>query len=54
MVSRDELIYDLWGNDAPDNDVLRSHIYNLRHALDKPFGRALLITVPRAGFRLEK
>lgn len=54
MVSRDELIYDLWGNDIPDNDVLRSHIYNLRHALDKPFDRALLVTVPRAGFRLEK
>lgn len=52
MVTRDALIYELWGDEAPDNDVLRSHIYNLRHALDKPYDRPLLVTVPRAGFRL--
>lgn len=54
MVSRDELISELWGDNPPDHDVLRSHIYNLRYQLDKPFERPLLITIPKLGFRLEK
>lgn len=54
IVSRDELIFELWGDNPPDHDVLRSHIYNLRYQLDKPFERPLLITIPKLGFRLEK
>lgn len=54
IVSRDELIHELWGHDVPANDVLRCHIYNLRNVLDKPFKQPLLVTVPSAGFRLEK
>jgi DNA-binding response OmpR family regulator len=53
MVSRDVLIHEIWGEEAPDKDVLRSHIYLLRNVLDKPFKTSMLITVPKFGFRLE-
>lgn len=53
MVSRDVLIHEIWGEEAPDKDVLRSHIYLLRNVLDKPFKKSMLITVPKFGFRLE-
>ncbi|PMJ89916.1 response regulator transcription factor [Vibrio sp. 10N.261.55.A7] len=54
VVSRDTIIYQLWGDDIPDKDVLRSHIYLLRNVLDKPFEKAMLKTVPKFGYRLEK
>lgn len=54
MVSREALIHQLWGEDVPDRDVLRSHIYLLRNVLDKPFDYPMLITVPKFGFKLVK
>lgn len=54
VVSRETIINLLWGEDAPDKDLLRSHIYMLRNVLDKPFERRLLTTVPKIGFKLEK
>ncbi|USD67556.1 response regulator transcription factor [Vibrio sp. SCSIO 43136] len=54
VVSRETLIYQLWGEDVPDNDVLRSHIYLLRNSLDKPFDHPMLVTVPKFGFKLVK
>jgi DNA-binding response OmpR family regulator len=36
----------------PDSDTLRSHLYNLRRVIDKPFDRALLHTIHSAGYRL--
>ena len=53
LMSRDELTRRLWGDDPPDSDALRSHIYQLRQALDKPFDAPLLCTVPGQGYRLE-
>ncbi|WP_117232492.1 response regulator transcription factor [Vibrio maerlii] len=53
VVSRDALIHTLWGEDVPDKDVLRSHIYLLRNVLDKPYEKPMLKTVPKVGFRLE-
>lgn len=52
VVSRDALIHQLWGEDVPDKDVLRSHIYLLRNVLDKPFEFSMLVTVPKFGFKL--
>jgi DNA-binding response OmpR family regulator len=54
VVTRDEIISMLWQQNQPDTDILRSHIYNLRNQLDKPFSSSMLITVPKIGFRLEK
>ncbi|MGF1752009.1 response regulator transcription factor [Vibrio makurazakiensis] len=53
VVSRETIIHQLWGDDVPDKDVLRSHIYLLRNVLDKPFEKPMLKTVPKFGFRLE-
>ncbi|OCH14463.1 response regulator transcription factor [Aliivibrio sp. 1S128] len=54
VVTREEISYKLWQENEPDNDVLRSHIYQLRAQLDKPFASPLLVTVPKIGFRLEQ
>lgn len=42
----------IWGDMPPDSDALRSHMYNLRKAVDKPFEQRLIHTVHSAGFRL--
>jgi DNA-binding response OmpR family regulator len=52
VVSRREIERELWGDLPPDSDALRSHMYTLRKAVDKPFDKALLHTVHSAGFRL--
>ena len=52
VVRRSELEAALWGDDPPDADVLRAHIYALRTAIDKPFERKLLHTVHGTGYRL--
>ena len=52
VVRREELEARLWGDDPPQSDVLRSHIYALRRAIDKPFDRDLLHTVRGYGYRL--
>lgn len=52
VVSREALIHQLWGDEIPDKDVLRSHIYLLRNVLDKPFDSSMLVTVPKFGFKL--
>ncbi|MGB1239968.1 MAG: response regulator transcription factor [Pseudomonadales bacterium] len=52
IVSREQLCEALWGEDVPDTDVLRSHLYLLREALDKPFADKRLHTVHGVGFYL--
>lgn len=52
VVSRETLIDQLWADDPPDSDGLKSHIYLLRSQLDKPFDRPLLHTVHGQGYRL--
>lgn len=52
LVTREMLEQELWGDMMPDSDSLRSHLYKLRQAIDKPFDQALLHTVPGQGFKL--
>ncbi|MCH9671051.1 MAG: response regulator transcription factor [Gammaproteobacteria bacterium] len=52
VVSRAELEREVWGDILPDSDTLRSHMYNLRKVVDKPFDRVLLHTVQSAGYRI--
>ncbi|MCE7576089.1 response regulator transcription factor [Aliivibrio fischeri] len=54
IVTREEISYQLWQENEPNNDVLRSHIYQLRTQIDKPFNSSILVTVPKIGFRLER
>jgi DNA-binding response OmpR family regulator len=52
-VTRSELIERIWGEDWPDSDALRSHIYTLRQELDRAFERPMLKTIHGVGFQLE-
>ena len=52
VVSRQEIEREIWGNGLPDSDTLRSHLYNLRKVIDKPFDNPLLHTVQSAGYRI--
>jgi DNA-binding response OmpR family regulator len=52
VVTRRELERELWGDQPPDGDVLRAHMYALRNAVDKPFARKLLHTHHGEGYRL--
>lgn len=52
-VSRHELVTKVWGDDFPDSDALRSHIYTLRKAVDKAFDHAMIKTIHGVGFKLD-
>jgi DNA-binding response OmpR family regulator len=52
VVSRRELEREIWGDEPPDSDALRSHIYNLRRIVDKPFDQPLIETSAGRGFRV--
>lgn len=52
-VSRNKILHQLWGNDLPETNVLKAHIYNLRTSLDKPFKHKLIKTVVNVGYKLE-
>jgi len=52
IVSREELEHELWGEMIPDSDTLRSHIYQLRKIVDKPFSQPIIQTLQGVGLRL--
>ncbi|OAN89047.1 DNA-binding response regulator [Marinobacter sp. EhC06] len=52
VVARDDLETLLWVDERPDGDALRSHLYKLRQAIDRPFDRPLIHTVHRIGYRI--
>ena len=52
VVSRRELERQVWGDILPDSDTLRSHLYNLRKVIDKPFDKQLLHTIQGTGYKI--
>jgi len=52
VVARDTLETLLWADERPDGDALRSHMYKLRQAIDRPFYSPLIHTVHRIGYRI--
>ncbi|MEX2963517.1 response regulator transcription factor [Microbulbifer sp. TYP-18] len=52
-VSRSALIHQIWGDEPPGTDALKSHIYSLRQAVDKPFDTPMLKTITNLGYQLE-
>lgn len=53
VVSRERLEAVVWsGTAAPASDSLRSNLYLLRQAIDKPFGTELIRTHPRLGWSI--
>lgn len=53
VVTKKEIGELLWQDEAVNNELLRSHIYQLRNQLDKPFAHHMLKTVTKIGFSLE-
>jgi DNA-binding response OmpR family regulator len=53
IVSRSKLSQKLWGDDPTESDALRSHIYQLRNMLDKPFDYPMIKTMHGIGFVLD-
>lgn len=52
VVSRHDIEREIWGDTLPDSDTLRSHLYNLRRVIDKPYRSPLLHTIHSAGYRI--
>jgi DNA-binding response OmpR family regulator len=52
IVERSAVEKVVWDDLPPDSDALRSHLYNLRKVVDKPYSRRLIHTVHSTGFRL--
>ncbi|MGD8933721.1 MAG: response regulator transcription factor [Gammaproteobacteria bacterium] len=52
VVSRRELERQVWGDILPDSDTLRSHLYNLRKVIDRPFDKQLLHTIQGSGYKI--
>ncbi|RJX73845.1 DNA-binding response regulator [Vibrio sinensis] len=53
VVSRQEVIEAVWGDESPSSDALRSHIYGLRSALNKGFEQSRLETIHGQGYRIK-
>lgn len=52
-ISRSFISHQLWGDNPPESDALKSHIYVLRKTLDKSIGMPVLKTIMNVGFKLE-
>jgi len=52
LVSREQLEHEVWGDNRPESDALRTHLHALRQVLDKPFAFPMLRTVPGLGYQL--
>jgi DNA-binding response OmpR family regulator len=52
VITKEVLEHEVWGDDPPESDALRTHIHALRQALDKPFATAMLKTVQGVGYSL--
>ena len=51
-VSRQQLIQAVWGDEQPDSNALKVHVFHLRKQLTASIGRDVLTTVPGVGFLL--
>lgn len=52
-VSKSEIVDRVWGENGTDSDSLRSHIYQLRKSVDKPFQTSIIKTLHSVGFSLD-
>ena len=53
VISRRQLMAAVWGEDTPDSDSLKVHLFHLRKTIDAPFERSLLQTVAGHGIALK-
>ncbi|WP_305403497.1 response regulator transcription factor [Photobacterium leiognathi] len=53
IVTRQQIMETIWGDESPCSDALRSHIYGLRNAIDKGFSESQLETIHGQGYRIK-
>lgn len=49
-VSRSELEHAIWGDDVPDSNSLKVHLFNLRKSVDNDSATPLIHTISGFGF----
>ena len=52
VITKQEIMIELWGDEEPESDALRSHIYNLRKMVDKPYTQKLIHTISGVGLKI--
>ncbi|NOI67355.1 response regulator transcription factor [Vibrio sp. 99-8-1] len=52
-VSREKIMQGVWGDDQPDSNSLKVHMFNLRKQIDAAFDRKLIHTISGQGFALK-
>jgi DNA-binding response OmpR family regulator len=52
-VSRNKLEQAVWGEDMPDSNSLKVHLFHLRKAVDAPFATPLIHTMSGHGFAIK-
>lgn len=52
VLTKSALEFEVWGENVPNSDALRTHIHTLRQALDKPYAQPMLKTVAGIGYQL--
>jgi DNA-binding response OmpR family regulator len=53
-VPKQKLIDAVWGDNPPDSNSLKVHMHHLRKAVDEPFERPLIHTIPGRGFSVKE
>ena len=52
VVSREALEYELWGDNPPDGNGLKTHIHSIRQEVDKPFPQGYIKTIRGSGYQI--
>jgi len=52
-VSKSRIIHEIWGDTPPETNSLKSHVYNVRAVIDKPFSKNIVKTIVSVGYKLE-
>jgi DNA-binding response OmpR family regulator len=53
VVKTKTLHQTLWGEDTPDSDPLRAHLYKLRKQFSQTFGQSFIMTIKGVGYRFD-
>ena len=52
VVSKGELEEQVWGEDTPNSDALRTHMHSVRTQVDKPFSAPMIVTIAGVGYQI--
>ncbi|ENU5812659.1 response regulator transcription factor [Vibrio fluvialis] len=53
-VSREKIVLNVWGDEQPDSNSLKVHMFNLRKQIDKEGLEPLIHTLPGYGFAIQR